>query len=670
MKSSRRLPITIVALFVACSSLWAGNTLGLLPAPRSVEIRQGQFDFCADVNVYTHDDTLADYLSDYFVVQRWIDYSTSILVGINPSLDLPAEGYVVDVKPEGIMVSGVDYGGAFNGVQTLLQLFPPEVYGGNFRGECTIPCLRITDWPEYSYRAMHLDVARSFVPFEQMLRYVDNLSRHKINTLHLHLVDDEGWRVEILSHPELTEVGAWRGGEGAPLHSVYSHWGERYGGYYTQDQLRTLVEYAEVRNIEVIPEIDLPGHSLAIAKAHPEILCPVEKDLTLTAGYDTSNVWCVSREENYTLLDDIFREICQIFPSEYIHIGGDEVAMGSWRKCPHCSALYEREGYTDYHQVEGYFLNRVVEIIGRYGRKPAVWNEAINGGNLTLTARVHGWEAGKIAAQSAEKGFQTVVMSGPFFYFDMRQSDDEPGHNWAGVVTTQKCYSYRLAEQGFSERAKENVVGFSGAFWTELLSVHEEQNPHYIDYQLYPRVCALAEICWMPESERRWSDFEKRLVNHHFARLEAMNIHYRKGKPAEPDGKIITPKMCCTTSLPMRRESDLDKISRYANSYGVRAARTCRSGDIIAYEFDERLPEGALVEIVTGYRHVTRGLFPSGTVEVSADGIDFLPVGSLHNGRANFVVDGVVNYIRISCTTTGNGDPYVFIQQPIIRVLD
>jgi hexosaminidase len=154
---------------------------------------------------------------------------------------------------------------------------------------------------------MHFDVARSFTPFEEVLRYVDNLSRHKINTLHLHLVDDEGWRVEIKSHPELTEVGAWRGGD-SPLHSIYGRWGERYGGYYTQEQLRQLVDYAAVRNITVVPEIDLPGHSLAIAKAHPEILCPIERNMAATAGYDTSNVWCVAREENYELLEDIERQ--------------------------------------------------------------------------------------------------------------------------------------------------------------------------------------------------------------------------------------------------------------------------------------------------------------------------------------------------------------------------
>ncbi len=664
-----RIKVFIVSLLVL---LCVGNlraesgALGLVPMPRKVELTEGEFCYHPTATLYTPDVTLRGYLANYFATGRTIDFNTAVMVGINPRLDLPAEGYVLEVRPEGVVVSGVDYAGAFNGVQTLLQLFPAEVYRGDFRAECRIPCLRITDWPEYSYRGMHFDVARSFTPFEEVLRYVDNLSRHKINTLHLHLVDDEGWRVEIKSHPELTEVGAWRGGD-SPLHSIYGRWGERYGGYYTQQQLRQLVDYAAVRNITVVPEIDLPGHSLAIAKAHPEILCPIERNLAATAGYDTSNVWCVAREENYALLEDIFGELVDIFPSEYIHIGGDEVQMGSWRKCPHCSALYEREGFTDYHQVEAVFLNRVVEILARYGRKPAVWNEAIVGGNLTPNARVHGWEAGNKAARSAAQGYSTVVMSGPYFYFDMRQSADEVGHNWAGVVTARKCYSYRLSEQGFSAEAQARVEGFSGAFWTELLAWHSEAMPHYIDYQLYPRVCALAEVCWMPEERRVWADFEARL-DHHKARLEAMGIRYRQGEPPKPKGKVITPKMVCTTSLPMRKEGDLDRISAYVNDYGVRTSRTCREGDWILYEFEGGVPMGAVVELTTGYRHVTRGLFPSGVVEISTDGVVFTTACDLRNGRAVVTASEPLRAIRIRCTTTGNNDPYVYIQHPVIRI--
>ena len=665
---SRALITTLLALLVGTVGLRAdGGSLGLVPMPRQVELTDGEFIFRPTSTLYTNDSTLGEYLADYFSTGRTIDFSTALMVGINPRLYLPAEGYILEVRPEGIVVSGVDYAGAFNGVQTLLQLFPSEVYRGDFRAECRIPCLRITDWPEYSYRGMHFDVARSFTPFEELLRYVENLSRHKINTLHLHLVDDEGWRVEIHSHPELTDVGAWRGGD-SPLHSVYGRWGERYGGYYTQEQLRSLVEYAAVRNITVVPEIDLPGHSLAIAKSHPEILCPVERNLAATAGYDTSNVWCVAREENYALLDDIFGELVEIFPSEYIHIGGDEVQMGSWRKCPHCSALYEREGFTDYHQVEAVFLNRVVEILASYGRKPAVWNEAIVGGNLTPKARVHGWEAGNKAARSAEQGYSTVVMSGLYFYFDMRQSADEVGHNWAGVVTARKCYSYRLSEQGFSAEAQERVEGFSGAFWTELLAWHSEAMPHYIDYQLYPRVCALAEVCWLPEERRVWTDFEGRL-DHHKGRMEAMGIRYRQGEPAKPEGKVVSPKMVCTTSLPMRAEGDLGRISNYTNDYGVRSKRTCREGDWILYEFAERVPQGAVVELTTGYRHVTRGLFPSGVVEISTDGVEFTTACDLRNGRAVVTATEPLRAIRIRCTTTGNNDPYVYIQHPVIRVV-
>ena len=191
--------------------------------------------------------------------------------------------------------------------------------------------------------------------------------------------------------------------------------------------------------------------------------------------------------------------------------------------------------------------------------------------------------------------------------------------------------------------------------------------PHYIDYQLYPRVCALAEVCWMPEESRKWADFEARL-DLHKARLEAMGIRYRQGEPPKPKGKVITPKMVCTTSLPMRKDGDLARISAYANDYGVRTRRTCREGDWILYEFEGGVPMGAVVELTTGYRHVTRGLFPSGVVEISTDGVEFEPSCTLRNGRATITATEPLRAIRIRCTTTGNNDAYVYIQQPVIRI--
>ncbi|MBP3383625.1 MAG: beta-N-acetylhexosaminidase [Tidjanibacter sp.] len=660
--------LLVATLFAVCG-VWVADaskpSLDVIPLPRSVEQTEGQFfRFDDNTTVYCSVPQLRRYLGDYLPTYSWRSLRSRVEVRINPSLGVPKEGYVLSVTPERVVVEGADYAGTFYGVQTLLQMFPAEVYEGGFRSPCSIPCVKITDWPEYPYRGQHLDVARTFVPIEGVKEFVDHLSRYKINRLHLHLTDDQGWRVEIKSHPELTSIGAWRGGD-SPIWAVYGSFEEKYGGFYTQAELRDLVAYAAERAVTVIPEIDLPGHSLAVGKVYPEVLCPVERDNTAAAGYDRRNVWCVSREENYALLDDIFRELADVFPSEWVHIGGDEVNMRQWKECPHCSALYNQKGFTSYAQLEAHFLNRVVEIVGRYGKLPVVWNEAINGGNLTKDALVCGWDGIKPCHKATAEGYRTVIMTAQWFYFDMRQSAHEWGHNWAGIVTAEKCYSIDLIEQGFSEAQMAVVEGFEGAFWSEI---HLAAKPHfenYVEYMTFPRVCAVAEVGWTPQDRREWSDFSVRLVAHG-ERMEAMGISYRREAPQPPQGRQITPKMTVTTSLPMSKSEALGKLSAYANDWGYTSKRTCKNGDWVLYEFADAIDD-VEVELTTGYRHVVRGMFPTGVVEVSANGIDFRHIADLYNGSATIHITRPVKAIRLRSTATGNGDSFVFLQHPLIR---
>ena len=662
------LLFTIVASVQAlCVSAATTDGLNLLPQPRNVELCEGEFfRFDPTTTVHCNIPQLRRYLSDYLPTFSWSSPRSRVEVRLNPSLDVPKEGYRLSIRPERVVVEGVDYAGAFYGVQTLLQFFPATVYEGGFREACSLQCVEITDWPEYSHRGQHLDVARTFMPLEEIKEFIDHLARHKINRLHLHLTDDEGWRVEILSHPELTEVGAWRGGD-SPIWAIYGSFDEKYGGYYTQAELRELVAWAADRCITIIPEVDLPGHSLAIGKVIPEVLCPVERDNSAAAGYDRRNVWCVAREENYALLDDIFRELADVFPSEWVHIGGDEVGMKQWADCPHCSALYQSEGYTDYSQLEAHFLNRVVEIVERYGKRPVVWNEAINGGNLTHDALVCGWKDMEACKKATSEGYRTVVMPGSWFYFDMRQSAKEMGHNWAGVVTPEKCYSVDLEALGFKESQKAFIEGFEGAFWSELHLVGRESFECYLEYMTFPRVCALAELCWTPQNLRQWGDFEPRMKAHG-ERMNAMGISYRHAAPPALQGRQITPKMTVSTSMPMSRSEALDKLSAYANDWGYRTKRTCEDGDWILYEFAQPL-DNVRVEFTTGYRHVTRGLFPVGKVEVSTDGHTFRSVADLHNGSATIELSRPTKAIRLRSTATGNGESFVFLQYPIIRTL-
>ncbi len=654
--------LTILAVMLAMCS-WASTPaeeFGLLPLPVEVEMLGGEYRYAPSVRVVC-EESIADYVAEY-LPSGW--GAAEVVLRHNPHLLLPAEGYTLEITERGVMVEGVDRAGLLNGFHTLLQLFPNDVYEGGFRRACVLPCLRIVDYPAYHYRGQHLDVARTFSTVEQLEEFISHLAHHKINTLHLHLTDDEGWRVEIKYHPELAEVGGWRGGD-SPIWSVYGAWGERYGGYYTQEELRHLVDYAWQRGITIVPEIDLPGHSLTIGKIYPEVLCPVEMNTEAAAGYDKRNVWCVAREDNYRLLEDILGELCDIFPSEYIHIGGDEVDTSYWKRCPHCSALYKELGLSDYHQLQALFMERVADMLERRGRKVAMWNEAAESGKLSHEVRIHGWEGLEECREVAELGYPTVVMPGPYFYFDMRQSPQEDGHNWAGVVTLEKCYSVNLDALGYSERAQRNVVGFSGAFWSELYLPHSHKYDNYLEYQTFPRICALAEIGWMSQSRREWGSFSTRLESHK-GRMDAMGISYRRGLPPAPKGRQITPAMEVTTSLPLTNEKALTKLSAYANDYGYRTSRTCHKDDWILYSFSQPI-NNVTVELTTGYRHVPRGIFPFGVVEVSTDGKTYREVAQLNNGSATITLNKPVRHIRLRSTATGNGDRFVYLQYPIIR---
>ena len=652
--------MVVCALVYGRAVATPADWLGLLPLPVSVEVLGGEWRYNPRHRVVC-DPSLQSYVADYLSGGYG---AVGIVMRQNPALALPSEGYVLEITERGVLVEGVDRAGVLNGFHTLLQLFPEEVYEGGFGRECLLPCLRIVDYPAYRYRGQHLDIARTFSTVEQIEEFVSHLAHHKINTLHLHLTDDEGWRVEIKSHPRLTEVGAWRGGD-SPIWSVYGAWGERYGGYLTQEELSHLVEYASQRGVAIIPEIDLPGHSLAIGKVYPEVLCPVEVDTSRSAGYSTQNVWCVAREENYQLLEDILGEVCDIFPSEYIHIGGDEVDTSYWERCPHCSALYQREGMAHRSELQERFMERLVEILARNGKRAVMWNEAAESGRLSHDVVICGWEGVAESRKVAEEGYPTVVMPGEYCYLDMRQSKNEDGHNWAGVVTLEKCYSLNLNKMGFSERAQRSVVGFSGAFWSELYLTHRHKYDNYLEYQTFPRICALAEVGWTAQSRREWESFESRLRSH-TGRMEAMGISFRKGTPAEPKGRQLTPTMSVTTSLPMSRSDALAKLSAYANDFGYRTSRTCEEGDWVLYSFDKPLGD-VEVALTTGYRHVPRGIFPFGVVEVSADGVTFSEIATLDNGSATVRPPKDTRYIRLRSTASGNGDRYVYIQYPVIR---
>jgi hexosaminidase len=606
---------------------------------------------------------LADYLAEYLPVGQ-------VRLSLDAPEHIPAEGYRLVVAPERITIAGADYGGVWNGIQTLLQLFPAEVYSRSLPQTVTTAALTIEDWPAMTHRGVMLDVARTFIPLEQVITLIDNLSRHKINRLHWHLADDEGWRIEIKSHPRLTDVGAWRGGD-SPLWAVYGAWDRKYGGFYTQDEIRRVIAYAATRNVEIIPEIDLPGHSRAAARAYPEILCDYTPSLTASAGYDTRNVFCVSREENYAMLDDIIGEVAALFPSETIHLGGDEVEPAQWSRCPHCKALMAERGITEVARLQDVFMERVIDIAASHGKRGVVWNEAAASGRIAHSTTVQAWENPAAGARKfAAEGYPTVVSSGEYFYFDMRQSPRDIGHIWAGIVTLQKVYSFDPAKIGFTPSEMSNLRGVEATLFTEL---GLENGPGYVDYQLFPRVCALAEVAWTPASERRWDDFESRLTvstpsaPSHLERLSTMGIAYRAAEPVSADTRPLkTPAVVFTSSLPQSAKTPFSGVSSYKAA--ARMSRAPVEGDWFMWTFAAPL-SAATIDLKTGYDHLQRAGVPQGRVEVSYDGRTFETVSGMYDLKATLELDPQrpIRALRAVCTSHGNGESFTLIQPLKIR---
>lgn len=697
----------------------------ILPTPQLLVREQGSFlldEVCVISPLCEEAHEVARYLQEYLPLGIGVGslLQPAILLDINPTLE--AEGYRLTVRESHIEVAGGDYRGLFYGVVSLMQLLPAEVY--NKAGKvlpCEVGCCRVEDAPRFGYRAFHLDVARTWMDKERVMRYIDAAAHHKLNTLHLHLTDDEGWRIEILSHPELAQVGGFRG-EGSPVKAVYGRWDERYGGYFTQAELREIIDYARVRGIEIIPEIDLPGHSRTVARIHPEILCDYPHDCHRSAGYDLRNVWCAAREENFSLLADILGEVCELFPSEYIHIGGDEVDMSQWKCCPKCGELMKKRGMTEYSELQEYFMSRLITILKSNGKKPVVWNESINGGRLDHTALVQGWESVKACRKSASEGYSTIVMPGQFFYFDMRQSQHEEGHTWAAIFDAEKVYRFQLEREDFTPEEIKRVVGFEGTFFSEAYIGHEPEKPDYLDFMLYPRTVALAELAWHYDNHD-WEGFKQHLTEEHFARLEAMGLRFRLFPPrvkysdgqlsaSTDDGanlyyiqapstteqlytgpirtsqpqlyqfrsrhltarsplvahpsfyRTIQPEVLFESSMPQSEKAPFSRLESYKGAAWT--TRTHHEGDWFQFTFTAPLICREIL-LQTGYLHLPRCIVWGSRVELSYDGFTFFEVGELTAGAITIRPEMPLKAIRVTATSTGNGEERVIIQSLKIK---
>lgn len=639
-----------------------------------------------------------------------------IVLDIDGGLECCPEGFEFAVRPGELRITGRDRAGVFYGIQHLLRQLPPSVYAKQGLSEpVQLPLGVSLDAPESTYRGLMIDVARAFVDAEGLKRQIDLMGMHNLNVLHLHLTDNEGWRLEIKSHPELAEVGGFRGGD-SPVGAQYGLWDRRYGGCYTQEQMREIIAYAKFRNITIIPEIDLPGHSQAIARVLPEILCDYAPDTVRTAGYDTRGVWCVSREENYRLLDDIISEVAALFPSEYIHVGGDEVGMKGWLSCPHCSALMRERGFTDPKQLEDLFMKRVTDIVKAKGKTPvAWWDKDVITDTFTKESLVCAWQDIPACRNAMAKGYRTVFMSAWHLYFDMKQGPHDPGQDWGGIIDWRRVYDLDLGRLGVTDSEKSSVIGYEGAFWAETHLQNAPECQDYLDFMLWPRAAALGAMAWGKKLSN--DGFAEYMRTRHYPRLSAMGVafrlpepsvtwengllsasaedgetilciknggspkaYYRPFKTAHPEsysfvarfgsGRSVPVKarQCCDTIAPAFRLSSSLPEDGWKPFSGVEAYRdkahfssTPHDGDWIRIDFSNPV-KCREIALKTGEAHFASGGFPYGYTEVSYDGKHFHRVGELINGGVSIFPKRPVRSVRLVCTFTGNSRDLTILQ--------
>ena len=490
---------------------------------------------------------------------------TSNIIALNyERFDNPLPGaYTLEVNDRQVYIAGDNEEGVFYGMQSLLQLITPIN-----AGSLSIPQLSITDRPRFAYRGAHLDVCRHFFSIEEVKKYIDHLAAYKLNKFHWHLTDDQGWRIEIKKYPLLTKVGGYRNGTIIGRYPGKGNDSIVYGGYYTQAQIKEVVKYATDRYIEVIPEIEMPGHASAAIAAYPQLSCFPEEDTKILEttpwagsrkGKQVQQTWGVFEDvfapTDYTFqfLQDVIDEVLPLFPSKYIHIGGDECPKESWKRSAFCQQLIQDKNLKDEHGLQSYFINRMEKYINQKGKKIIGWDEILEGG-LAPNATVMSWrgEAGGIAA--AKENHDVIMTPEGYCYLDHSQSRNEDSITIGNYLPLEKVYSYEPIAAGLTEAQQKHITGAQVNLWTEYIG-----NRQKLEYHLFPRMIAMSEVLWSPKEKRNWKDFERRLPAI-FERLDAQSINHSN---AYYDPKITLSQVPDFNGVHIKVTSSKNKPSFY-----------------------------------------------------------------------------------------------------------
>jgi hexosaminidase len=436
------------------------------------------------------------------------------------------EGYSLNVDKNGVVIEAFKPNGMFYAVQTLYQLMPHQIFSSEAIAdvELSMPCVEIFDKPRFAWRGNMIDVSRHFHSIEYLKQNLDNLASLKMNKFHWHLTDDQGWRIEIKAYPKLTEIGAWR------VDRNDLSWHDRmeqqadekatYGGFYTQEEIKELIQYAADRYIEIIPEIDIPGHSRAAIASYPEISCDEADYKVATGGIMSENTYCPGKEITFEFTETMLNEVMDLFPSEYMHIGGDECNKDKWKVCDHCQQRKKDEELKDEHELQSYFIKRVEKIINAKGKKMIGWDEILEGG-LAPNATVMSWRGTHGGETAAKAGHDVVMSPNSYCYLDLRQGnlDVEPDYGY-GRLLLSTAYSYNPVPKEYSKKVAKHILGVQGNLWSESM-----QTTFDLNYMMFPRLFAIAEVGWTPYEQKDFDDFVRR-IEYAFNRLDVMGINY------------------------------------------------------------------------------------------------------------------------------------------------
>lgn len=524
--------------------------VNIIPEPVSMEIHSGTFNFNPATTIIAANNTIHEaqmlnvYLKKLYGFTLPVksklgnnQIGTSVVFRLMKTSDRK-DAYDLNVETDKITIASAGNEGLFYGMQSLLQLLP-ETKDNSITTGFSIPQLSIKDFPRFQYRGMHLDVGRHFFDVDFIKKYIDYLAYHKFNTFHWHLTDDQGWRIEIKKYPRLTSVGGFRNGTIIGHYPGTGNDQQREGGFYTQEQIKEIVKYAKDRFITIIPEIEMPGHASAAIAAYPQLSCFPNESTKIEANTPWSgsrngkqvqqtwgvfdDVFCPS-EYTFKFLENVLDEVMQLFPSKYIHIGGDECPKTNWKRSAYCQKLIETKNLKDEHGLQSYFIQRIEKYLNSKGRKIIGWDEILEGG-LAPNATVMSWrgEEGGIAA--AQQNHNVIMTPGKYCYLDHSQTKNEDSVTIGGYLPLDTVYSYEPIPKELKESEAHYVLGAQGNVWTEYMA-----NPQKVEYMIFPRMSALSEVLWSPKESRDINRFSLELTDM-YKRYELWGANYYKASP-------------------------------------------------------------------------------------------------------------------------------------------